>query len=543
MKRMNILKGIAMSAMALLTLASCSNEDAGSLLSSAQDRVPLQVSVENAATRGIIKGTTLPDDCSYRIYAYSRNSETNYEALNNRRGSSVYYNKGVSRIDDEPIYLPEDGSDVQVVALYGGITGDYDNLRVNKIELSVKDQEDYLVGVNTNQVNKSDPKANLAFTHVMSRVTLNIRRAKDNTNSYKIPVVKINNLASSYAYMDVEGGQPVISVVDKNQDFSLPIKIDDYVLDDPSKVITADFLVLPTEQENITIKLDGFSQEIKLPISNFEMGQQYSFNVVIRDGKLTVDGFKIIPWGEKKQQDNVVVDGTYKQKASIGDFFYSDGTYSSNYNGKKVIGVVYALTDEKNGNINRKLTESYHGRIVALADAKSPLYGGAYYMSEYKNVNYISDYTIVGEGNTVVNEKGQIEEWPSSGALDDFNGLYETQQLEKFNKDNEDAKWEAWYQCVSYSTEGFPQGSWYLPSLGELYLVYKVSNSRVKKAFDSKYFKSLFSGYEYYHTDYWSSTQVNADEAWMICGSYHTPTKSAKKGHDGFAQIRPVTTF
>ena len=134
MKRMNILKGIAMSAMALLTLASCSNEDAGSLLSSAQDRVPLQVSVENAATRGIIKGTTLPDDCSYRIYAYSRNSETNYEALNNRRGSSVYYNKGVSRIDDEPIYLPEDGSDVQVVALYGGIRGDYDNLRVNKIE-------------------------------------------------------------------------------------------------------------------------------------------------------------------------------------------------------------------------------------------------------------------------------------------------------------------------------------------------------------------------------------------------------------------------
>lgn len=537
MKRMNILKGIAVSAMALLTLASCSNEDAGSLSSSAQDRVPLQVSVEDAATRGIITGTTLPDDCSYRIYAYSRNSETNYEALNNQSGSTVKYQKGVSRIDDEPIYLPEDGSDVQVVALYGGITGSYDDLRVNKIKLSEKAQEDYLVGVNTNKVNKTNPKANLAFTHVMSRVTLNIKRAKDNTNSYKIPEVTINNLAFD-AYMDVEGGQPVIYAVDKSQNFNLPIKIDDYVLDDSSKVITADFLVLPAAQENITVKLDGFSQEIKLPISNFEMGQQYSFNVVIRDGKLTVDGFKITPWGEKKQQDNVVVDATYKQKASIGDFFYSDGTYSSNYNGKKVIGVVYALTDEKNGNINRKLTESYHGRIVALADAKS-----AYYMSEYKSVNNISNYTIAGEGNTVVNEKGQIVEWPSGGALADFNGLYETQQLEKFNKDNEDAKYEAWYQCVSYSTEGFPQGSWYLPSLGELYLVYQVSNSRVKKAFDSKYFKHMFYGYEYYHTDYWSSTQVNADEAWMICGRYDTPTKSAKKGHDGFNQIRPVTTF
>ena len=538
MKRMNILKGIAVSAMALLTLASCSNEDAGSLLPSAQDRVPLQVSVEDAATRGIITGTTLPDDCSYRIYAYSRNSETNYEALNNQSGSTVKYQKGVSRIDDNPIYLPEDGSDVQVVALYGGITGSYDDLWVNKIKLSEKAQEDYLVGINTNKVNKSNPKANLAFTHVMSRVTLNIRLAKGNTNYYKIPEVTINNLAFD-AYMDVREGKPVINGVNNSQNFNLPIRIDDYVLDDSAKVITADFLVLPTEQENITVKLDGFSQEIKLPISNFQMGQQYSFNVVIRDGKLTVDGFKITPWSEKEQQDNVVVDGTYKQKASIGDFFYSDGTYSSNYNGKKAIGVVYALTDRKNGDINRKLTESYHGRIVALAD----VYGGAYYMSEYKSVNNISNYTIVGEGNTMVNEKGQIVEWPSGGALADFNGLYETQQLEKFNKDNEDAKLEAWYQSVSYSTEGFPQGSWYLPSLGELYLVYQISNSRVKKAFDSKYFKSLFSGYEYYHIDYWTSTQVNADEAWMICGTYHTPTKSDKNGHDGYTKIRPVTTF
>ena len=325
MKRMNILKGIAVSAMALLTLASCSNEDAGSLSPSAQDRVPLQVSVEDAATRGIITGTTLPDDCSYRIYAYSRNSETNYEALNNQSGSTVQYQKGVSRIDDNPIYLPEDGSDVQVVALYGGITGSYDYLRVNKIELSEKAQEDYLVGVNTNKVNKTNPKANLAFTHVMSRVTLNIKRAKDNTNSYKIPEVTINNLAA-YAYMNIEGGYPYISVVDNSQDFNLPIKIDDYVLDDSAKVITADFLVLPTEQENITVKLDGFSQEIKLPISNFQMGQQYSFNVVIGKNKPEITESKHeyvdlgLPSGTKWATHNLDVSRPNKETASVEDY-------------------------------------------------------------------------------------------------------------------------------------------------------------------------------------------------------------------------------
>lgn len=311
--------------MALLALASCSNDDAGSLSSSAQDRVPLQVSVENAATRGIITGTTLPDDCSYRIYAYSTNSETNYEALNNQSGSTVQYQKGVSRIDDNPIYLPEDGSDVQVVALYGGITGSYDNLWVNKIKLSEKAQEDYLVGVNTNKVNKSNPKANLAFTHVMSRVTLNIKRAKDNTNSYKIPEVTINNLAFD-AYMDVREGKPIINGVDNSQNFILPVKIDDYVLDDSAKVITADFLVLPTEQENITIKLDGFSQEIKLPISNFEMGQQYSFNVVIGKNKPEITESKHeyvdlgLPSGTKWATHNLDVSRPNKETASVEDY-------------------------------------------------------------------------------------------------------------------------------------------------------------------------------------------------------------------------------
>lgn len=325
MKRMNILKGIAVSAMALLALASCSNEDAGSLLPSAQDRVPLQVSVEDAATRGIITGTTLPDDCSYRIYAYSRNSETNYEALNNQSGSTVQYQKGVSRIDDNPIYLPEDGSDVQVVALYGGITGSYDNLWVNKIKLSEKAQEDYLVGVNTNKVNKANPKANLTFIHVMSRVTLNIKRAKDNTNSYKIPEVTINNLAFD-AYMDVREGKPVINGVNNSQDFNLPIKIDDYVLDDSSKVITADFLVLPAAQENITVKLDGFSQEIKLPISNFEMGQQYSFNVVIGKNKPEITESKHeyvdlgLPSGTKWATHNLDMSRPNKETASVENY-------------------------------------------------------------------------------------------------------------------------------------------------------------------------------------------------------------------------------
>ncbi len=289
MKRFEILKKMAMSATLLLTMVSCSSDDTSIVSSQKLSKVPLQVSVENGATsRGVVEGTTLPDNSTYRIYAYSKNSETKYEALNHLEGSAVRYKDGVSQIDDNPIYLPEDGSDVQVVALYGGIIGYYDQMQVHQVALSTKEQEDYLVGVNTNTVNKSNPSASLAFTHVMSRITLNIRKAADIDKYYKIPTITINNLAAT-AKLQTEGGHPYLTDVDATHNLSLPVKISDYLLETASDVITVDFLVLPIEQNGITIKLDGVEQEIKLPTTYFQMGQQYKFNLILTDSKVTVD--------------------------------------------------------------------------------------------------------------------------------------------------------------------------------------------------------------------------------------------------------------
>ena len=57
--------------------------------------------------------------------------------------------------------------------------------------------------------------------------------------------------------------------------------------------------------------------------------------------------------------------------AKVGDYYYSDGTYSTEMNEEKTcIGIVYALND-KNGNLDKTLTTSPYGRIVALTNARN----------------------------------------------------------------------------------------------------------------------------------------------------------------------------
>ena len=69
--------------------------------------------------------------------------------------------------------------------------------------------------------------------------------------------------------------------------------------------------------------------------------------------------------------------------ANLGDFYYSDGTWSSNLNShKEVIGIVFGISKEKGGEVLPGLTKGQHGRVVALkninVDGNEWLYWGEY---------------------------------------------------------------------------------------------------------------------------------------------------------------------
>lgn len=292
-----------MSASVLLTMTSCNSEDTSDKSFISLSKVPLQVSIDNVKTRSIVEGAILPNNSSYRIHVYSTDEKNKYVSLNNTDGSSVAYVDGVSKIDDYPIYLPDDGSGVQVLALYGGLVGVYtENKVVNNIKMNVNKQEDYMVGMNINKVNKSNPKASLSFSHLMSRVTLKIRKAEDNAEFYKIPSVTLNNVKAN-VILATDGGSPIVSE-QNNETTSITLKNSNYTLDTSSDVITADFLLLPISQEGITIELNGISQTANLPVSDFGMGQHFMFNVVISDNKMKIEDVTVTPWGDSENEDD-----------------------------------------------------------------------------------------------------------------------------------------------------------------------------------------------------------------------------------------------
>ena len=104
------------------------------------------------------------------------------------------------------------------------------------------------------------------------------------------------------------------------------------------------------------------------------------------------------------------------------------------------------MTDTEDGDINRALTSSFHGRIVALNDVNST--GKTWSTIQY-NIAGMPDFTTAdgsleegflpywdgkspsayfetGHINLSLTEDGRIDTWPTSGLLSDFDGKENT---------------------------------------------------------------------------------------------------------------------
>lgn len=289
MKKMKYFSGMAMAAAMMLSLASCSSEELANGLTSSSSKVlsqvPLEITVNNEGSRSIIEGTTLPDESDYIIYPYYKDGDWK-KLTNDDHGTSVIYHKGESKIDGT-IYLPESGADVNVVALYG-TNGGYVDQGVLEVEFFVPEQIDFLLGHNVNTVNKDNPKAQISFQHIMSRVTIHVTKSEDNKNSYKFPDIKVNNLFD-HGIINVSPVGEIELIGFAKDSINITVKTaGNYLLENASDTVDFDFLVMPTEQElGITLQEGSSTLKTTLPKTNFEMGKQYTFNVVIGKNNTT----------------------------------------------------------------------------------------------------------------------------------------------------------------------------------------------------------------------------------------------------------------
>lgn len=537
MKRIQSIFYVATMIGGMLSVASCSNEDE---VATVGKQVPLEVQVDGVqTTRSIIEGSKFVDDCQYGIFA---SSETTI--IENGVNVCVNYSKGNSTLSKN-VYLPE-GVDVPVYAYYPYNANYSSTNHLKEMPIDATTQTDYLYGYSADSdnrlmyVNTEQPKANIYFKHAMARVTMRIKKSADNEKTYKFPYINLLNVDKS-AYVNVlEDG----AILDASGTSNLTAKPSDYTLENSDNEIVADFLVIPGNTEgkkimlNMSDNISSFENglSVAVPVTNWQAGQQYTYTVTIKNGSLDINQAEISEWKNSEQGGIEIGDDNYRS-AKVGDIFYSDGSYSSIlFSSKTPIGIVFALTDEKDGEINRTLTQSTHGRIVALQDEGTGYYSGPYWTNEETDIVALFNYESVGEGYTKVNSEGQIIEWPSNGAVSDFNGKQNTLILHQAQTDQEKEWPEAWEMCYTYATIGFETGKWYLPACGELKLI-----DLLEKNFNSQCYKQVGYGHGSESVRIWTSTERDKSYVWVMNSSSITYINKVK--NKSFNYVRPVTTF
>ena len=235
--------------------------------------------------------------------------------------------------------------------------------------------------------------------------------------------------------------------------------------------------------------------------------------------------------------------------ARIGDYYYSDGTWSAQLDdGRECIGIVFAL-DDSDGNLDRNLGESAHGRVVALQDSDTEL---AWCVTDFDvegidNQTVLQDTMYVGSlpyfdgtangffsdvatellDKVRINEAGgQISNWYPDGALSDFDGQAHTAYILGIS-----GTFNAVWSCRDYS-EGMY--GWYLPSEGELALLWALHRTGVI-CHDTH---DVFTDFAQF--GYWTSTEYDDYSAWYINFYSGMTTKNSK---NSMYNIRPVIRF
>lgn len=157
--------------------------------------------------------------------------------------------------------------------------------------------------------------------------------------------------------------------------------------------------------------------------------------------------------------------------ASVGDFYYSDGTYSTELDkSKEVIGVVFWTGDPtaNDAALKKDHPNCTHGLVVAATGDQESTWQAYYKFYDATIGEWIE--ANAPEYNTTIAGRGD------SDYLNQIVGYNNTKAMELFNADPANSEWpvEAIEKTVAYrSAVPAPEMSsdWYLPSIKELSLL------------------------------------------------------------------------
>lgn len=161
------------------------------------------------------------------------------------------------------------------------------------------------------------------------------------------------------------------------------------------------------------------------------------------------------------------------EEPKAGDYYYSDGTYSTDFNtGKKCIGIIYQTGHHPNDRSDYSETgigqPRCHGYAVSLEDAEGMFVWG----QELESLGF---YPVDEEGNPVDNftkNSGDLE-W--SGYCYTMKIKEDGEKMGTFTDDKMKGYAAAYYAINYHMSAPEHSSGWFLPASSQLYAIYKGS--------------------------------------------------------------------
>lgn len=269
----------------------------------------------------------------------------------------------------------------------------------------------------------------------------------------------------------VECGDVVISAVSSGIMAVCNVK----VVNTPAESITLDRTEAVLYPQN-TLKLSVTSKPSDADLSELEWtSSDESVATVDQNGNVMAVAPGTAEINAVLEEISASCNITVMAKAEVGDFFYSDGTWSSELdNTKTVVGVVfYAGNPAKDDKVLAKEhPQCVNGLAVALTESYSRFH------PEFSTFSKESGYATVSEwGEANMPDYETLETGLSRGDVGNFMlGYSNTAVLSAFNAAPENARWKLESMDsldVFRVSNPLPENTsgWYMPSLKELHIL------------------------------------------------------------------------
>lgn len=239
---------------------------------------------------------------------------------------------------------------------------------------------------------------------------------------------------------------------------------------------------------------------------------------------------------------NVTVASAQSDEPRVGDYYYSDGTFSTILNeSKEAIAIVFYVGQHPSDKSDYSATgigsASCNAYAVALTNSGK--------LAEWGPVGF-GDETVVA-GTSPLDENGNPVVWDTVDKDTDWSGYLNTQKIKTkaettysgLNPDGLEG-FPATYYAVNYMEAPAASSGWFLPSVSQVLAMYEVSYS--SEAFKVSSFKPMDS-----YGTFWSSSEDGYNDA-TTYAFYVSVLQGLAKSESDFKDyanqyVRPVIAF